>query len=212
MKHTKSIGIFGGTFDPIHKGHIAIAKQAMKQLSLTRVYFVPTSIPPHKQLRSSATAKHRLAMVKLALEGQNNFKVSSLELQRGGISYTIDTVKSFKKLFPSEKLVLIVGEDNLTQFTSWKSPKTILQLCSLAVYKRKNISRTLINYTYSYEMIKGPFLPVSSTEVRQKIEHGKSISRLLPKSVLSYIKQHSLYQAALPIIRERNSHEINRSH
>ena len=141
MQHTcKRIGIFGGTFDPPHKGHLAIAEQAIKQLGLDSVYFVPAYIPPHKQQHSSTTAQHRMRMLKLAVRGRKKYRVSALELKRGGISYTIDTLKAFKQRFPHIDFVLILGADNLLQFQSWKSPKTILQLSSLAVYKRKGFN------------------------------------------------------------------------
>ena len=192
-KIMKSIGIFGGTFDPPHKGHIAIAEKAMKQFSLNTIYFVPAYLPPHKLKRQSMTAKHRLTMVKLAIDGHKDFKVSAIELQRRGISYTVDTLKSFKRRFPKAALILIIGADNLEQFQSWKSTKAILQLASLAVYKRRGFSRALMNHDIAFQPIKGKLLQVSSTEIRKKLMKGSSVSKLISLSIEKYIKRHSLY-------------------
>jgi nicotinate-nucleotide adenylyltransferase len=188
------IGIYGGTFDPPHKGHIAIAEQAIKQLGLDCVYFIPAYIPPHKQQHSSTMAQHRLSMIKLAVRGKKGLKVSTIELMRRGISYTIDTLKEFKKRFPEAELVLIIGADNLAQFNSWKSPKTILTLAVLAVYKRKGFNQSLRDNEIDFILLKGRMLRVSSTEIRNKIEIGFPIRELVPHSIVLYIKQHSLYK------------------
>lgn len=193
QKSYQHIGIFGGTFDPPHKGHIVIAKQAMKQLGLDCVYFIPAYIPPHKQQHSSTTAKHRLKMLKLAVSGKRGFKVSTIELRRRGISYTIDTLNEFKKRFSKAELVLIIGADNLAQFNSWKSPKAILQLAILAVYKRKGFNISLKDNTIDFVLLKGRMLRVSSTEIRNKIKMRLPIRALVPNSIALYIKQHSLY-------------------
>jgi nicotinate-nucleotide adenylyltransferase len=191
------IGIFGGTFDPPHKAHIAIAKQARKQLYLNKIYFVPAYVPPHKRLFSTVNAKDRLKMVKFAIRRQKEFNVSDLELKRRGISYTIDTLKVFRKNHPHSELVLIIGADNLAQFRSWKSLKTILQLASIAVYRRRGFNWALRNANIKYFQIKGELFQVSSTAVRERIRKGLSISSLVPKFVEMYIKEHSLYKKNL---------------
>jgi nicotinate-nucleotide adenylyltransferase len=206
----KRIGIFGGTFDPPHKGHIAIAEQAMKQLGLDCVYFIPAYIPPHKQQHSSTTVQHRLNMMKLAVSGRKEFKVSTIELRRRGISYTVDTLTVFKKRYPKAQLVLIIGADNLLQFNSWKSPKTILQLASLAVYKRKGFHLPLKESTIDFILLKGQMLLVSSTAIRNKIERGLAIPALVQNSVALYIKQHSLYLTQTHTPQKRRFHENHR--
>jgi nicotinate-nucleotide adenylyltransferase len=206
----KRIGLFGGTFDPPHKGHIAIAEQAKEQLRLDCVYFIPAYIPPHKQQQSSSTARHRMSMMKLAIHGRKEFKVSTIELRRRGISYTVDTLKMFRKRFPNDKMVLIIGADNLIQFTSWKSPKTILQLASLAVYKRIGFNLRLKENTLDFIPLKGRMLLVSSTDIRNTIETGHSIRTLVPASVAIYIKQHSLYSTPTHISYKRQLHENHR--
>jgi nicotinate-nucleotide adenylyltransferase len=211
MQHSsKRIGILGGTFDPPHKGHIAIAKQAKKQLGLDLVYFVPAYIPPHKQQHSSTTAQHRMRMLKLAVGGKKEFIVSTIELRRRGISYTIDTLNAFKRRFPKAEFVLIIGADNLVQFNSWKSPKTILQLSSLAVYKRKGYNLSLKNNLFDFTVLKGRMLRVSSTEIRNKIEMGLPIRSLVQNSIVHYIKQHLLYSTMMHTPTKRRFHENHR--
>jgi nicotinate-nucleotide adenylyltransferase len=206
----KRIGIFGGTFDPPHRGHIAIAEQAIQQLGLNRVYFVPAYIPPHKLQYASTTARHRLHMMKLAIRGNKYFKVSTIELKRGGISYTVDTVKAFKLRFPKDDLILIIGADNLTQFHAWKSPKTILKLASLAVYRRKGFNKILIKSSIDYSLLKGGTLNVSSTEIRNTIKKGVPLQGLVPHSIIRYIHRHSLYSILTHDSPKRPLHEIHR--
>jgi nicotinate-nucleotide adenylyltransferase len=189
------IGIFGGTFDPPHKAHIAIANQARRQLHLNKLYFVPAYIPPHKQFVSTAGAKDRLKMVKLAIRNRKGFLASDLELKRYGISYTIDTLKTFKRNHSNAALVLIIGADNLAQFRSWKSREAILKLASLAVYRRKGFNWALKKKIVEYFPIKGELYQISSTGVRNRILKGLSISALVPKSVALYIRRHLLYNS-----------------
>jgi nicotinate-nucleotide adenylyltransferase len=208
----KRIGIFGGTFDPPHKGHIAIAEKAMKQFSLDKIYFVPACMPPHKLDRDFITAKQRLTMVRLAVKGHKNFRVSTVELERRGISYTIDTLKAFRGRFHNYDLFLIIGADNLEQFKSWKSPKMILQLAALAVYKRRGFNQALKNKDIPFQPIKGRLYQISSTEVRKRLGKRMTASKLLPEPIEKYIKRHSLYLHLSPADRQRKLNEINCTH
>ena len=195
------IGIFGGTFDPPHRGHIIIAEQAKKQLGLDCVYFIPAYIPPHKQHHSSTTALQRMNMMKLAVKGKKGMKVSAIELQRRGISYTVDTLNSFKRRFPKAELVLIIGADNLSQFQSWKSPNIILKNASLAVYKRKGFTQFLKKNVLDCIVLKGHMLRISSTDIRTKIERGYPLRDLVPGAVVHFIQQHSLYSVPTRVPR-----------
>jgi nicotinate-nucleotide adenylyltransferase len=208
----RRIGIFGGTFDPPHKGHIAVAEKVMKQLSLDTIYFVPVYLPPHKLRLFPVTATQRLKMVKLAIEKHKNFRVSSIELRRRGISYTVDTLKVFRNRFPKADLILIIGADNLEQFQSWKSPKAILELASLAVYKRKGYNQSLKKQDIAFQLIKGKLLQVSSTEIRRRLMKGLTVSRFISKTIENYINRHSLYVRSHPNILKRNVNEINCTH
>jgi nicotinate-nucleotide adenylyltransferase len=206
----KRIGIYGGTFDPPHRGHIIIAEQAKKQLELDCVYFIPAYIPPHKQQHSSTTAQQRMSMMKLAVKGKKKMNVSSIELQRRGISYTVDTLNSFKRRFPKAELVLIIGADNLAQFQSWKSPHIILKNAALAVYKRKGFTQLLKGDILDCKVLKGPMLRISSTDIRKKIERGYPIGKLVPRAVVHFIQQHSLYSVPTDVPRKRLIHENHR--
>jgi nicotinate-nucleotide adenylyltransferase len=142
-------------------------------------------------------------MLRCLLRGRSQFKISRIELQRRGISYTVDTLKAFKKRYPSTALVLIIGADNLVQFHSWKSPDTILRLALLAVYRRAGWTMPLKENTIHYIVLKGRIFRISSTEIRKKIESGASIGALVPQSVIRYIEQHSLYSNVTVIPRKR---------
>jgi nicotinate-nucleotide adenylyltransferase len=149
-------------------------------------------------------------MTKLAVHGIKEFKVSTIELRRRGISYTVDTLKVFRRRFPKAELILVIGADNLAQFNSWKSPKTILQLASLAVYKRKGFSLPSKESAVHFILLQGPMLLVSSTEIRNNIQKGFPIRALVPDAVVHYIKQHSLYSMLTHIPLKRQFHENHR--
>ncbi len=192
----RRIGIFGGTFDPPHIGHLIIAEQAREQLQLDTVLFVPAFIPPHKIEGVSSTAAHRLALLRLAVKGNPNFKVSSIELKRKGVSYTVDTVRALREQFDASELFLIVGSDNFLDFRSWKSPDEILSLATIAVYEREGFENAgkdaqLVRHS---EFLKSTRMTVSSTNIRHRVLYGETIRYLVPESVEKYIVRHHLYQ------------------
>ena len=153
----KRIGIFGGSFDPPHLGHLVIAALAVRTLKLDVVYLVPAYQPPHKAGRHASTARDRLAMTKLSVRGNSNLRVSDIEIKRRGVSYTIDTVRAFHRRFPSAELFLIIGSDSLRQFQSWKEPEGILALATLAVYRRPQGGHQRSNRSNAkLRWIKGP--------------------------------------------------------
>lgn len=193
-KRINRIGIFGGTFDPPHIAHLAIARRAKNQLKLSKVIFVPAYLPPHKRIDSTTTANTRLRMLRLLIKGVPKFEVSTIELHRKGISYTVDTLKTFHKQYPKAELVLIIGADNLAQFQSWKSPNTILRIASIAIYVRRGYDRYVKKNRINAIHLKGPSLAISSTEVRKRVAKGLSIHHLVPASIQNYIIQHSLYK------------------
>lgn len=192
--HSNRIGIFGGTFDPPHNGHLAIAEKAKKQLKLTKVFFVPANIAPHKQNKMASSATSRLRMLQLLIEKKKYFNISTTELHRKGISYTIDTVKTFYKRYPNAELTLIIGTDNLAQFHIWKSPKLILRFTKIAVYDRKGYSQYKENNRIGAIRLKGRHIGISSTEIRDRVAKGLSIKSYVPLTIASYIKKHSLYK------------------
>jgi nicotinate-nucleotide adenylyltransferase len=191
------IGVFGGTFDPPHLGHLIVAERAREQLSLERVIFVPSNITPHKRAQSVGSARERAHLTKLALRRNCNFELSTHEIDRSDVSYTVDTLEFFHKRYPDTALYFLLGEDNLRGFRSWKSPDRILELATLAVYRRgKPIDkRTCRGMLHRIEWLSGEQIPISSSDLRQRVSTGKSIRFLTPDAVRRYILEHSLYAA-----------------
>jgi len=189
------IGIFGGTFDPPHIGHLIIAEQACQQLHLNRVLFVPAYLPPHKKHGTSATAQHRYFMVKRAIEHSPRFEVTSLELRRRGVSYTIDTLKQLQRMYTNARFYLVVGGDNFSGFRTWKSVREILKLATIVVYKRKTpLGSRKKKYASDVVYLDGATLDVSSTIIRNRVHNGQSIRFLVPHAVEKYIYRHGLYR------------------
>jgi nicotinate-nucleotide adenylyltransferase len=190
----KRIGVFGGSFDPPHIGHLVIAEMAWRALNLDAVYLVPAYQPPHKAGSHASTAHDRLTMTKLSVLGNPKLKVSEVELRRKGISYTVDTVRAFRKRFPHAELFLIIGSDSLRQFHSWKSPAEILAEVSLIVYRRPRSGRTNLRIgSRIVSLVKGPMMEISSTDIRKRIQKGKSVRYLVRDNVLRFIEEKKLY-------------------
>lgn len=190
----KRIGIFGGTFDPPHNAHLEIAEQAKKQLKLTRVFFIPAYIPPHKQNKLTSSVSNRLRMLKLLIGERKCFSISKIELRRKGISYTIDTLQSFHKQYKEAEFILIIGADNLYQFGKWRSPLKILSLATVAVYNRKGFNLNKDRNWIDSIQLKGKLIRISSTDIRDRIKNGLSIKPFVPLPIEKYIRKHSLYR------------------
>ena len=174
-KSAARIGILGGSFNPIHNGHIFMAQAAIKALGLDQVVFVPAHCSPHKQSRLDlASAQDRLAMVRLAIRGHTKFSVSDVEIKRGGVSYTVDTLKYFRRRYPKADLFFIIGEDSSKRLSEWKDFDTISSLASFIAVNRSQC-------------------PVSSSQIRQKIAGRQSIKGLTPRVVADYIQKKGLY-------------------
>lgn len=196
------IGVFGGTFDPIHNGHIKLALCATESLNLKKVLFIPTNIPPHKIKKSTTSAYDRLYMCKLAIKNYDQFEVSSMEIDRKGISYTIDTLKIIKDMYMGASLYFIVGSDMFLSYKIFKDYKEIFKMCTLCVAARDNDSiEELIackeflydNYKCNSEILYMDKIEVSSTVIRENIKNNKSIHGLVPKEVEEYIIKNNLY-------------------
>jgi nicotinate-nucleotide adenylyltransferase len=196
MPRQLRIGIFGGSFDPPHIGHLMIAEISRISLQLDLVYFVPAYRPPHKAGNHPATALDRLAMTRLSIRGNRHLKVSNIELRRRGVSYTIETVKAFRKKFPSAALFLILGGDGLAQFHLWKAPTRILENASLAVYRRPRSPRKIRGIPASkVNWIEGPLMDLSSSEIRERVAKGRDIRYFVREHVRRFIKRKHLYGA-----------------
>ncbi|MBI3586927.1 MAG: nicotinate-nucleotide adenylyltransferase [Ignavibacteriales bacterium] len=190
------IGIFGGSFDPPHIGHLVIAELACEQLGLDKVIFVPAYLPPHKMGGHRSSPHHRLQMTKIAVKGNPQFVVSDIEIQREGISYTVDTLQYFKKKYPKAKLFLLIGGDNYVQFVTWKSPDVIAKLASLVVYPRPGYDSTVLPHSYFGKeyLLQGNKLDLSSTEIRKRVFAGKTSRYVVLEKVEQYIVKKRLYK------------------
>jgi nicotinate-nucleotide adenylyltransferase len=196
------IGLLGGTFNPIHIGHIHEARAAKKHLGLTRVIFMPSNIPPHKQLpEQTPSPEHRLEMVRLATKDLDFAEISELELKRAGVSYTIDTVCELMRLYPGHKIAIICGSDMLLSFETWKRSRELLKLCVVAAFPRgisedKQMARMaeFLNREYSanVRVFDESVIPISSTQLREGLRRGQG-NNFLPACVYSYIKEKGLY-------------------
>jgi len=192
------IGLFGGTFDPIHNGHLQLADWTKRKLSLNRIIFIPTAIPPHKQHSISANPDHRFQMVKLAIENWHNFDICDVEFKKTGISYTIDTIYYFQKLYNlnRDNLFLIVGADSLVDLPNWKDPDKILDNCRMVVLQRSEIDLHKVPHETKQQTIilSSPLIDISATKIRNRIKTCKSITNLVPVRVEQYIYEHHLYR------------------
>lgn len=187
------IGILGGTFDPVHKGHLEIAQKAKEQFSLSKVIFIPALIPPHKlERRDIAPAPYRLKMVQLAVLEDPAFEVSDMELNRADISYTVDTLQALKTLHPNDEFYLIVGADSLEGMPQWREPEKIAQMAQVAVAPRRKFVFPG-NMNMKMLWIDMPLYDYSSSEIREKIRSGKSIRGMVPPAVENYIVDKKLY-------------------
>lgn len=183
------IGVFGGSFDPIHRTHLTIAKRAARQFALDLLLFVPAYIAPHKRDKIYAGNEVRCELISAALGRDPAFRLELCELERGGVSYTVETLKTLKKRFAPCELYFLLGSDNYASFYSWREPEKIRKLARLAVYQRKDQEAEI---EAGDLLIRGPETSVSSTALRQKLKEGK-IDKEIPSSVLKIIKKQKLY-------------------
>ncbi len=191
------LGLFGGTFDPPHIGHLVLAAWAHEALRLDRVMFIPAGRPPHKRRRRITPARHRLAMTRLAVKGDPAFAVSTLEVARRAPSFTVDTLRALARTHRGERF-LIIGGDSLDDFRSWVEPEAILELATLAVAARPGTgdprARRWAERSGRVVWIGDPALDVSSSALRERVRRGRSIRYLVPEPVRRYIERHRLYR------------------
>jgi len=189
------LGIIGGTFDPIHTGHILLALFALERIPLDRVLFIPAADPPHKEARQDlATAEDRWAMVELAIAGLPCFQACCIELERPGKSYTFDTLRQLRAAYPDTDLYLIIGEDNVAQLSTWHNPLGILGLCTVVAG-----SRITADLDADSELVKRivtvdtPLFQISSTDIRRRLAQGRPVRYLVPEKVEAYIREKGVY-------------------
>ncbi|MCM8775937.1 MAG: nicotinate-nucleotide adenylyltransferase [Candidatus Omnitrophica bacterium] len=190
------LGIFGGTFDPIHVGHLEIAHAVHRQFLLDKIIFVPTRIPPHKVSRSDITpASQRYEMIQIAIQKESYFEVSDIEIKRSGISYTVDTLRELRKKYPEAELFFILGADSLTEISGWRETDEIKKMARLIVAPREShrVSGKMTTDP-NIQWLKMPTVPLSSSEIRERIRGSRSVLGLLPEGVEDYIQKMKLYR------------------
>jgi nicotinate-nucleotide adenylyltransferase len=197
------VGILGGTFDPIHYGHLAAAEGAAHALGLDRVVFMPNRQPPHKAGRPVSPAEHRSAMVRLAIAGNSHFAFCSLELEREGPSYTIDTVRALQAAQPDWRLCFLAGMDSLVEITTWRDYQTLLRSIDMAFFSRPGypaerrdaaLAALGPELTARVRTLELPGVAVSGTELRRLAGAGYPLRYLVPDAVADYVAQHALYR------------------
>lgn len=189
MKH---IGILGGTFNPVHYGHLMMAQTALETLKLDKVLFIPANNSPFKTSAVTASAMERLDMLRLATQARGQFAIDDREIKRGGISYTVDTVRELAETLKATKLYLIMGCDTFDGFPKWRYPDEIVELSTLVVINRPGFDAP-IKSKFPFKMIDMPALAISSTDMRKRVKSRKSITYLTPDNVIDYINRRKLY-------------------
>jgi len=202
------IGIMGGSFDPIHLGHLIVAERAREALGADRVLFIPCNIPPHKDAAGLTSGRHRLRMIELAAAGNPRFRASDIELRRGGVSYTVETIEELRNLHGrGAKLWFIIGADSLRELTTWRDYRRLLRLCTVVTAGRPGVAldrwrgargafggREIARLKKHF--LDAPLIGISSSEIRRRRQAGMSIRYLVPPAVERYIAAHGLYGGA----------------
>ncbi len=191
------IGILGGTFDPIHLGHLIIAQEALAHCCLDRVLFVPSADPPHKRVGDVAPAEARAGMVALAVDGQPRFELCRIELERTGKSYTVETLRQLRRNLGSGiEFYLIIGADNALEMSTWCDPHGVLDLAHVLVMGRPGFCTGDVDRRMAARMqfLDTPLLEISSTQIRARFRSGRPIRYWVPDTVAQYIETHRLYQ------------------
>ncbi len=197
-----NIGVLGGTFDPIHMGHLIIAEEVRARLDLAEVLFVPAGQPWLKANNIISPAEHRVEMVRLAIAKEPSFKLSTMEIERAGPSYTVDTIAELsRQIGAGDKLFFILGWDNLIQLPRWHEPSRLVRLCRLVPLRRvgypspdlDSLEAAVPGLSQSLIMLDTPQIEISSSEIRDRVARGLSIHHLVPEPVERYIKEHRLY-------------------
>lgn len=187
------LGLFGGSFDPVHLGHSLVAQAAREELALDRIFFIPAARSPFKPDNKPAPALERLRLLRLALAGETHFELDEQEIHRGGTSYTIDTVQSYHRRFPGAELYYLIGADNVAQLPKWRDAGELAKLANFVVIPRPGQAAVEFPVPFRGRLLRGFPLGVSSSEIRQRIRAGQSIRNLVKPAVAEAILNYRLY-------------------
>jgi len=194
------LGLLGGTFDPVHMGHLILAENCLHACQLDALWFLPTGIPPHKDASQLTPGADRVAMLQLAVAGHPQFSVHTIECDRAGVAYTVDTLEQVHREHPQAELAFLIGGDSLCDLPNWRSPQRIAELAQLVAVNRGGNQRPPIPENLAepvvsrIQQVSIPGIEISATEIRQRVRSGMSIRYLVPRAVEIYIEQHGLYQ------------------
>ncbi|SFR97358.1 nicotinate-nucleotide adenylyltransferase [Anaeromicropila populeti] len=203
MKNVTRYGILGGTFNPIHFGHLMMGECALEQFQLDKILFMPTHFPPHKSHNIIAEDEHRKNMVQLAIEDNPDFSFSNIELEREGKTYTVDTMRILTETNPNIHYFFIIGADSLYHISEWKNPEDLLSMVTMLVASRngksideitKKIEQVQKQFGGHFELLKIPALDISSTEIRNRVKNNSSVRYYLPEKVRNYMNEFKLYR------------------
>ncbi|MDR3620976.1 MAG: nicotinate-nucleotide adenylyltransferase [Paludisphaera borealis] len=196
------LGLFGGTFDPIHLGHLILAEQCREACGLERVWFVVAGEPPHKRGLARTSVAHRLEMARLAVAGHSAFEVSDVEAVRPGPHYSVETLAEVKRLRPDDDLFFLIGADSLVDLPTWREPDRITQLATIVVVNRPGVEelgdRPLPEFGPDSKPLQHVTIPpigIASHDLRGRLAEGRSVRYLVPRAVQAYIDAHQLYRA-----------------
>lgn len=191
------LGIFGGTFNPPHLGHLLIAERVVEELQLDKLLFVPAANPPHKLGAAAiAAGQHRVEMLLRSIAGHDRFDISTIEIDRAGVSFTIETLRELCKSYPAAEMFLLIGSDNLAEFHTWRDPEGICALSQLVVLQREGFAVSGVDPRWRKHLVpvRTPVIEISGTEIRQRVRDEKRVDFYLPASVAEYIAAENLYK------------------
>jgi nicotinate-nucleotide adenylyltransferase len=205
------LGIYGGTFDPVHYGHLLLAESCREQRALDAVWFLPAAVPPHKRQRELAPAEQRVEMLELAIAGHSAFSVCRLEVDRGGVCYTVDTLAELKQHDPNRELFFLMGADSLRDLPTWKEPARLCELAQLVIVQRslvggdpdasqidlsalEGILSAKARERIQANLVNMPRIDLSSSDIRASVAAGRSIRYQTPRAAEKYIETHGLYR------------------
>ncbi len=196
------IGIFGGSFNPLHHGHLIAAEFAAETIGLQLVLFAPMVHPPHRDGKALASIEHRLAMIEMAIADNDRFQLTLVDVERPGPHYSVDTVEILEQQYPNSELYFVMGGDSFKSFPKWHRPNEIVQHCRLAVMRRPSTrpvqpdmhEDVMPGLQHRVDMVEAPPIGISATRVREQLSIGKSVRYLVPNPVLDYVHDNNLYR------------------
>ena len=188
-------GIYGGSFDPVHRGHLLVAQAAVEELELDRIFFIPAAQSPFKPANRLEAGAIRLRLLRLALAGNTRAEVDDEEIRRGGVSYTVDTLRSFAARFPGAKLFYLIGADNVAKLNEWREPTELARLAEFVVIPRPGEPPVNFPEPFRGRRLKGFPMGISSSEIRRRLKDGLTVEHLMPDAVADTIRAAGIYRA-----------------